>query len=146
MKFHAGILTGTPEWDRAGLLVLAHTPGVPIEWIYAAARLGPRRRAKLRDLIHASQEGEFPILGLENAQSVEPGDGWTMLTAVCPYYSGPVPIWSQMFLRADPRSDAEIARVLGVDRKKIWRWRSRSVFDPLTMVRLVPNRGTRITA
>lgn len=142
MLYHAGILDGRPDRkDRAGMLVLAFTPGVPLEWIYAALGLGWRTRPKLRSLIHGAETSEFSNLGRENAASVQQGDGWRMLQVVCPGYSGPVPLWSKIELENDRRSDAVIAQVLGVDRKKVWRWRKNAVFCPLTGVRLVPNRG-----
>jgi hypothetical protein len=145
MKYHAGILDGRPEWDRVQALVLAHTPGVPIEWIYAGLGLGHVRRRHLRAMIAGSGEGEWPEIGRANFASMEQGDGWRMIEAVCPAYAGPAPLWTQLELRNDRRSDAEIARVLGVDRKKVWRWRVNAVFDPLTGVRIRPNRGVNIT-
>lgn len=144
MNYHAGILDGRPEWDRLQALILAHTTGVPIEWIYAGLGLGRVRRKHLQDMIAGTQTGEWPDLGRSNANSVVPGDGWRMIEAVCPRYAGPAPLWTQLELRNDRRSDAEIARVLGVDRQKVRRWRVNAVFDPLTGVRLRPNRGTRI--
>lgn len=141
MKHHAGILHGQPEWDRAALLVLAHTPGIPLEWIYHTAKLGWRRRRKLVEMIDASREGEFPALGLENAASVVDGDGWKMLRVLPEGYNGAVPLWSQLELQRDERSDQAIADVLGVSRKKVQRWRTKAVFDPLTGVRLVSMRS-----
>jgi hypothetical protein len=143
MKYHAGILDGNPEWDPVQALVLAHTPGIPLEWLYAALGIKKRRRAKLIQMIADSPDGEFPMLGLENAASVTHADGWKMLEVVCPGYSGPVALMSQMALRNDRRPDAIVAQVLGVDRKKVWRWRNNAVFDPLTGVRLVPSRGRK---
>lgn len=142
MKYHAGILHGMPEWDRFQLLVLVHTPGVPLEWVYAGAGLGWRRRAKLRAMIDANQTDEWREFGRDNAASIEPGDGLAMLRAVCPRYVGAAPMWSQLELQNDTRSDAEIAAGLGVDRQRVRRWRVNAVFDPLTGVRLRPNRGT----
>lgn len=144
MKYHAGILDGKPEWDRLQLLVLGHTPGVPLEWIYAAARLGWRRRTALRDMLASSKTGEFPSLGQMNAASIAQGDGWKMLEAVCPGYAGPVPLWSQIELQNSARTDQANADLLGVERTKVWRWRKRNVFDPLTGSRIVPNRGRSI--
>lgn len=145
MKYHAGILHGWPDWsDRFQVLILAHTPGIPLEWIYAALDLGWRRRRKLRALIASSVNGDFLEAGRSNADSVEDGDGWKMLKVVCPDYSGPVPLWSQLELQNDRRTDAAIAKLLGVDRKKVWRWRTNTVFDPLTLTRKIPNRGVLI--
>lgn len=145
MKYHAGILYGDPDWtDRFQLLVLGHTPGVPLEWIYAALGLGENRRRRLRQLLAATSEGEWIEMGRANAESISHADGWKMLEVVCPGYSGPVPLWSKIALENDKRSDAAVAQVLGVDRKKVWRWRNNAVFDPLTGVRLIPNRGRLI--
>jgi len=136
-----GILAGNPEWDQHDIVVLALTPGIPLEWIYAALGLGQIRRRRLRDMIDAANRDQVMPLAEANAASVVQGDGWKMLEAVCPGYAGAVPFWSQIELRQDPRSDGAIARVLRVDRQKVRRWRVKPVFCPLTMVRLVPNRG-----
>lgn len=145
MKYDAGILWGHPDPSHIReLLILAHTPGVPLEWIYAAIGFGARRRKKLVAKIDCGDVDflrQYQDLGRENAASVQPGDGWKMLQAVCPRYSGPVPLWSQLELQGDRRSDAAIARALGVDRKKVWRWRQNPVFHPLSGARLIPNRG-----
>lgn len=66
MNHHAGILHGCPEWDRVQVLILAHTPGVPIEWIYAGLRLGHVRRAHLRDMLAVTREGEWTEMGRAN--------------------------------------------------------------------------------
>lgn len=143
MRYHAGILDGRPRWaDEGEVLILAHTPGVPLEWIYAAMDLGERKRARLRKLIDATQTGEFPGLGVENAASANEADGWRMLEVVGPKYAGAVPLWSKLALCNDQRSAVAIAQVLGVNEKKVRRWRKNHVFDPLTGVRLIPNRGT----
>lgn len=122
-------------------LVLAHTPGMPLEWIYARLGFGWGRREKLRAMIHAVQSDEWSEMDKANAASVVQGDGWRMMTAVCLGYSGPAPLWSKIELANDVRSDAAIGQVLGVYRKKVWRWRKNAVFCPLTGARLVPNRG-----
>lgn len=144
MKYSAGILHHRPQWNPLELVVLALTPGMPLEWIYSAAGLGWRRRRKLLDLIAAYRSDELLDMARENAASVVQGDGFLMLEVVCPRYSGPAPLWSQFDLQNDRRSDAAIAAVLGVSRKKFWRWRTNAVFDPLTGARLVPNRGVPI--
>ncbi len=144
MKYSAGILHYHPQWSPLELVVLGLTPGVPLEWIYSAAGLGWRRRRKLLDLIDANRSDEILEKARENAASVVQGDGLLMLEVVCPRYSGPAPLWSQIELQNDRRSDALVAAALGVSRKKVWRWRTNAVFDPLTCVRLVPNRGVPI--
>lgn len=145
MKYHAGILHDWPQWaNQFQVAVLAFTPGVPIEWIYAALKLGHRRRLKLRKMIDRCQQSDFVELGLENAASVVQGDGMKMLQAVCPGYSGAAPLWSQMELQNDQRTDGAIAAELGVSRQKVRRWRVNAVFDPLTSQRLIANRGVRI--
>lgn len=146
MKYHAGILWGMPQWEnQREVLILALTPGVPLEWIYKALGLEWRRRRRLRAMLAWSQSTDYPHLGLENAASVREGDGWMMLQVVCPGYSGPAPLASQLELRNSARSDTENAKLLGVDRKKVWRWRSNPVFDPLSGARMIPNRGIRVT-
>jgi hypothetical protein len=137
-----GILSGAPAWHPDEVIILALTPGIPVEWIYAALRLGPKRRRRLRDMMDGASCHE---LALENAASIVEGDGWRMIEAVCPGYSGAAPLYTQLELRNDHRSDAAIARVLGVDRQKVRRWRVNPVFDPLTGVRLRPNRGTGVS-
>jgi hypothetical protein len=146
MLFDAGILDREPKWDQRHALVLAHTPGIPLEWIYAALRLGEVRRAQLVAMVRNTPDGEWRDYGLKNAESIVAGDGWKMLEAVCPRYAGPAPLWSQFDLQNSRRSDAANAALLSVNRKKVWRWRVNAIFDPLTGVRLVPNRGTRIIA
>lgn len=139
MNVHCGILDGAPEWSPAEVLVLAFTPGVPIEWIYAGLRLGWRRRRRLRDMIAVG--ADFEVAGRENAASIVQGDGWKMIEAVCPGYGGPAPLWTQIELQNSTRSDAANAALLGVDRQKVRRWRVNAVFDPLTGCRLLARRG-----
>ena len=57
-----------------------------------------------------------------------------MLTAIREpgWYAGAVPLYAQLALQADRRSDAEIARVLGVAWHKVIHWRRNAVFCPLT--------------
>ena len=141
MKYDCGILTGAPVWDQGEALVLAYTPGIPLEWIYAGLGLGWRRRRQPRATIHAAENLEWENLGLENAQSVVPGDGWKMLAAVSPGYSGSAPMWSRLELQNDVRSNAAIAAVLGVHRETVRRWRVNTVFDPLTGRRVSLGRG-----
>lgn len=143
MLIHSGILSQEPRFDPFDALVLAHTPGMPLEWIYAALRLGRGRRRTFRKMIDAANKAEFERLGAENAQSAEPGEGLKMPEAVCPGYAGAVPLYSQLDLRADPRSDGAIASEFGVSRFQVMRWRTRPVFCPLTGVRLIPMRGGR---
>jgi hypothetical protein len=144
VKTDCGILAGTPRWDEKDVTILAFTPGIPLEWVYAGVGLGVIRRRRLRDMIAAADPTALGALGRENAESVVTGDGWKMIEAVAPGYAGAAPLWTQVELRLDPRSDGEIARVLRVDRHKVRRWRHNSVFCPLTGCRLVPNRGVSI--
>ncbi|MFA7584921.1 MAG: hypothetical protein WCY11_01810, partial [Novosphingobium sp.] len=83
-------------------------------------------------------------MGLANAQSVVPGDGMKMLAVVCPRYAGAAPLWSQLELLNDKRSNGEIAAALQVHRDKVRRWRVNNVFDPLTGARQVSHRGTSV--
>jgi hypothetical protein len=140
-----GILSGAPRWKpRHDALVLAFTPGIPLEWLYAALRLGSVRRRQLREMIAAADRTKLAALGQANAASVRHGDGWKMLQAVAPVYAGAAPLWSQIDLCEDRRSDGEIGRELGVNRQKVRRWRVNSVFCPLTGVRLVGWRGSAV--
>lgn len=106
MKYHAGILDGAAKWSSVDALILAHTPGIPFEWIYAALGLGEIRRRRLRETVQKTLGTDWTAQGVDNAASVEPGDGWKMLEAVCPGYSGPAPLWAQIDLQKDTRSDA----------------------------------------
>ena len=140
MRFDWGLTNVSwPNYDD--VYVLANTPGVPLEWIYAACRIPKFRRARVRAHIGVI---DFVELGRLNAASIENGDGYRLLTAVCPEYSGPVPLCSQLELRADPRSDQKIADEFGVHRQKLRRWRTNNIFDPLTGERMIPNRGRSI--
>lgn len=145
MNHHAGILDGQPKWDQVQALILAHTPGVPLEWIYAALGIKEVRRRQLRTMLENSRGTDWADRGRDNADSVVPGDGFRMIEAVCPGYSGPAPLWTQLELRNDRRSNVEIGRVLGVHREKVRRWRVNTVFDPLSGARIRPNRGVNIT-
>lgn len=142
MNYHCGILEGAPKWDPFEVLILAHTPGIPIEWIYAGLGLTQRRRKALRDMVTNSHNTDLPEAGQFNAASVVQGDGWAMLRAVCPGYAGAAPLWSRIELQNDTRSNAAIAADLGVDWQKVRRWQKNAVFCPLTGSRIVPNRGT----
>lgn len=118
--------------------MLVNTPGIPFEWMVHALKLPRKRRQFARSLIDAA---DLVDAGRSNAETVVEGDGWKMILAVPPAYSGAMPLWSQLELRADPRPAHEIAAVLGVHRLKVWRWRTKAVFDPVTGVRLLPPRG-----
>ncbi|WP_037500686.1 hypothetical protein [Sphingomonas jaspsi] len=118
-------------------MLLATTPGIPIEWVYALGGIGPKARKGLTNMIDAADPAEGQVL----AESLLPGDGLKMIAAVCPDYAGAAPLWTQLDLKNDKRSAAAIARELGVHPKKVWRWRRNVIFDPLTGVRLVAARG-----
>ena len=141
MLWHSGVLDGNPRWNPDEALVLAFTPGIPLEWIYAAFRLGEKRRKMLRDMIDGADCDALADLGKANAASVVQGAGLKLIDAVCPGYAGAAPLRTMIDLQADRRSDGAIARLLGVDRQKVRRWRTNHVFCPLTGVRVRPNRG-----
>lgn len=127
-------------WDPVHLdelAVLGSTPGIPVEWLFALTGAGWRRRKMIREMIDAAD----PVRGAENAATIEPGDGWKMIAAVCPEYSGAPPLWSQLELQALNLTNAEIGRRLGISESKALRWRSQTVFDPLTGARLFGTRG-----
>jgi hypothetical protein len=133
VKYHAGILSGSPNRDdHVELLILAHTPGIQFYWISAAVRLNQRQRVSLIEMIDDADTSEFRELGRENFASVEPGDGWKMLEAVCPDYAKEVPLWSQLELRDSPRTDLRNALLLRVIPARIKRWRTKAIFDELT--------------
>lgn len=134
-------LTGVSYPCYQDLEILANTPGIPIEWIYAACAVPSFRRGYVRYHIGLPSLVEQ---GLKNAASVVKGDGMKLLKAVVPGYSGAIPLWSQLELQTDGRSDGEIAQELGVDRLKVRRWRTNIVFDPITGGRLIGNRGRQI--
>jgi hypothetical protein len=137
-------LTGVGELNEYEKLVLAHTPGIPLEWIYAALRMPRYQRTRLAEQIDAADSATFAELGAANAETVVEGDGWKMLVAVCPGYAGAVPMWSQVELRLNSKSDQAVAEALGVRRRTVQRWRTKAVFCPLTGVRLIKNRGRTI--
>ena len=140
MKYDWGY-TGVSMPNGLDLLVLANTPGIPLEWVYAACWVPRSRRARIREMIGAEGYSE---LGRDNANSVIAGDGLKLLRAIGPAYSGPVPLWSQLELEADERSDRAIAEELGVNRLRVWRWRTNQIFDPLTGCRVVRSRGGKL--
>ncbi len=85
-------------------------------------------------------------MGLANAATVVEGDGFRMLSALgnLASYAGAVPLWTQLELTNDRRSDSALSRALGVNRQKLRRWRLNTVFDPLTLERVRQNRGSPI--
>lgn len=124
------------DWEL--LPILAATPGIPIEWVYAVYRLrADVTRRKLKRLARAVD----PQIGRLNFESVVEGDGWDMLLAIPTNYSGAVPLFSQLELQNDRRPARVLAEILGVTASKVYYWQKNTVFDPLTGVRLVPGRG-----
>lgn len=161
MKYDCGITSEDPFLDprfcaihrgwRGGLSanvayelhILASTPGIPIEWLYAVFEWTPTWRQSFNRNFRGGRHAE---LGLENAATVVEGDGFRMLRALgdIARYGGAVPLWTQLELANDRRSNSALARALGVDRQKLRRWRVNAVFDPLTGMRVRPNRGSPI--
>src|SRR6478735_5671579 len=140
---HGGWRRGLDPLVAEDLLTLAATPGMPVEWLYAVFDWTPewrRRFNRIRGNPYYAEEGR------RNAATIVQGDGFRMLRALRDVagYSGAVPLWTQFELQRDPRSDCALARMLGVNRQKLRRWRVNAVFDPLTFKRLRPNRGTAI--
>jgi hypothetical protein len=119
-----------------------NTPGIPLQWIYAALNLSHWYRAKLK-AASSNVPNEIMALGIENAMTVVSGDGMRMLRALDHRrgYNGQVPLWSTLELQADPRSDRAIAEELGVRPGHVTSWRTSKVFDPLTGERVRPPVG-----
>lgn len=136
-------LTGVGVHCDDELLVLAHTPGIPREWIYAALGFQRHHRRRLADMINGANSAELNDRGRENAMTVEAGDGWKMLQAVVPDYAGAAPFWSQVELQLMARSNAVIGEILGVNQQRVRRWRTNIVFEPLSGLRLINNRGRK---
>lgn len=122
------------------LLVLALTPGVPVEYVWAIAGLGWRRRNQLWDQMDGANADQRRAAAL-NAESMTQEDGWAMLLALPKGYSGAVPLWSQLALQARAEPLGEISQQLGQDRQRVGRWRRKTVFCPLTGARLIGRRG-----
>lgn len=142
---HGGWRQGL-SWDLIEEFgILAQTPGLPVEWIYAVFKWTPTWRRKFNRTFRGDHREEQ---GRHNAGTVKQGDGFRMLRAVGDLvaYKGAVPLWTQLELINDPRSDCSLAERFGVDRQKVRRWRTKAVFNPLTAERIVPNRGRPIPA
>jgi hypothetical protein len=120
------------------LLILCHTPGIPIQWVFAVFKLSSYYRRKLRSALNEAPE-EILRLAKENALTVQPGDGLRMLRVMDPRekYVGQVPLWTTLDLRALNLKDSKaFAQELGVDHSQIGQWRRSKVFDPLTGARI----------
>ena len=134
---------GLPLGVGYELHILAATPGLPIEWLYAVFDWTPTWRLRFNRTFRSHQHTEH---GLENAATVIEGDGFRMLRALGDMagYIGAVPLWTQLELANDRRNDCALGRALGVNRQKVRRWRTNAVFDPLSLARMRPNRGSPI--
>jgi hypothetical protein len=128
------------EDQQRELVILAHTPGVPLEWLYGVFRWSHQRRAQVNAMIDGV---DYSKLGRANSWTVAAGDGFKMIVAALPC-AGAAPWATQIELSVDPRSDAAIGRALCADRQVVRRWRTNLTFCPLTGVRVVPPRGVRI--
>lgn len=140
---HRGWRGGLPYGLLYELHALAATPGLPIEWLYAVFKWTPTWRRRFKRHFTGDLYSE---LGLKNAATIVEGDGFRMLRAVGDVagYIGAVPLWTQLELVNDPRSDCALARELGVNRQKLRRWRVNTVFHPLGGARVRANRGSPI--
>lgn len=125
--------------DLTELMVLAHTPGIPRQWLYGVFEWTALWRRRF-NVIFMSPTPEILAQGVLNAATVVQGDGLAMLAALGPYH-GQVPLWSTLDLQQDPRSDRVIAESLGLVKHRITVWRRARVFDPLTGGRLVAEVG-----
>lgn len=135
MKHHAGILDGTPRLDEAELLILVHTPGIPLEWVMAS--FPAYRRRQIRDLADQPAPPEAD----ENAASITEDDALEMLRVIGPRYTGAIPLYSKLALNQSDTTAKDLAREFGVSKARVNWWRTRNVFCPLTGVRLIPMRG-----
>lgn len=145
LALHRGWRNGQLGYDLLNeLLILAATPGIPTEWLYAVFSWTPTWRRRFNHLTRGLKSEGFQDATRENAGSVRPGDGLRMIRLAGPSYAGAAPLWTQLDLQHDRRSDKAIAADLEVDRLKVRRWRLNPIFDPLTFARLRPNRGTPI--
>lgn len=140
MNFDCGILDGYPRYNHAHAAILVATPGIPVEWVYAALKLWPDRRLPLK---RAALEVD-PELARRNAESVAQGDGWKMLMAVPRAYKGPVPLYTQLDLQLDPRPATAISTATGFSAQRIRRWRRTNTFDPLTGTRLIHHKSINL--
>lgn len=144
MRIDLGTTKGRPRlnrWlaqDREDLLVMSQTPGIAYEWLQQVFRL---KTEWFKRQIAGVDPTPFKVRGRENAETVVDGDGWRMIDCMPPDYNGPVPLYVQLALKQDPRSAAELGRVLGFAAHKIDVWRRNQVFEPLTGNRLVRRRG-----
>jgi hypothetical protein len=138
-RFFMGWPRGT---DLTELLVLIHTPGIPLQWVHAALNLSSYYRNKLK-VAREGVLGSIHELGKENATTLVTGDGMRMLRALDwrKGYNGQVPLWSTLELSADPRTARQIADELGASPAQIRAWRRSQVFDPLTGARVVREVG-----
>jgi hypothetical protein len=131
----AKIFSGAREYDMRELLILCLTPGIPLEWVVNAGRLGSVRRSELKRLIQSATPDEIDA-GIENAASITEDDAFAMLKIIPDNYRGAIPLPAQLWLQASPLVDRKVAKLLGVKPNRIWRWRNTIHFDPLTGVRL----------
>jgi hypothetical protein len=137
MKHGNFVFEARPSWEghEREVLILALTPGIPFEWIIKVTRMGSVRKAALRRMIEAVTT-EDHAKAEENAASITEQDGFRMLKVIPHDYRGAIPLYAQLWLQSTPQTDAEVARILGVKRERVCRWRNTNNFDPLTGVRI----------
>jgi hypothetical protein len=136
---------GVPEHIiKDELLVLGMTRGIPQEWLYAVFQWTPVWRTRFKRILLDADHARYLDHASENEASVVPGDGIRMIRLAGPHYAGAAPLWTQLDLQNQLRSDETIAAELGVNRQKVRRWRLNPVFDPVTGSRIRPNRGSSI--
>jgi predicted XRE-type DNA-binding protein len=134
LNIDAGILEGKPKRTNLhDLVVVAITPGIPLRWVIVAANLNTVQKGYLKYAVRNATEAQ-KALAVENAASVTEEDAWLMLKATPPTYREAVPLYAQMWLKASPMIDREVATLLGVTRHKVMRWRNQTDFDFLTGV------------
>lgn len=128
------------NWYKRQVQIIAHTPGIPEEWLMRVLRLKPGQKRWLFQPV----ADEIRVAGRENFHTITLEDGWTMLKRIPDIldYKGAVPLASWLWLNATPETDGAIgARLGGVNRQRVRRWRALPVFDPLTGVRIRRRRG-----
>jgi hypothetical protein len=131
------ILDGRRKWDghEDEILVLALTPGIPFEWIIQVTNAGSVRKAQLKRMIAAATPSDMEK-AKANAASITESDAYAMLKIIRPDFHGAVPLYAQLWLKASPKTDAAIAKELGLHKARIAHWRHKINFDPLTGERL----------
>jgi len=130
----------SPGEDLTELVVLAHTVGIPRQYLVGVFSWTALWRRRFTEVI-TNPSAEVMDMAAENAATIVAGDGWRMLAALSDY-KGQVPLWSSLDLQMDQRFDREMAEELEVPTCRVTSWRRSKVFDPLTGEKLVGEVGS----